>query len=71
MTKFAYAGIGSRETPAHVLEIMATVANEMATRGWTLRSRRADGADSAFEAGARSVNGPMEIFIPWSGFNGG
>ena len=71
MTQFAYAGIGSRETPAHVLEIMATVANELAGRGWTMRSGHAGGADSAFEAGARSANGPMEIFIPWSGFNGG
>lgn len=65
-----YAGIGSRETPSAVLDIMAAVASVMATRSWVLRSGGAAGADSAFERGARAASGAMEIFLPWRGFNG-
>ena len=59
-----YAGIGSRETPPACLEIMAILAGRLGKAGWTLRSGRAKGADSAFEAGARAVRGKCEIFLP-------
>ena len=59
-----YAGIGSRSTPEPVLEHMHQVAHAMAEAGWTLRSGAAQGADSAFETGARSARGPREIWIP-------
>lgn len=65
-----YAGIGSRETPVHVLATMRAVAKHLAGLGWTLRSGGADGADSAFEDGARDVGGECEIWLPWPGFNG-
>lgn len=68
--EFFYAGIGSRETPAEVLAIMTALAAALARAGWTLRSGAAPGADTAFEDGARSVGGKMEIFLPWAGFNG-
>lgn len=58
-----YAGIGSRKTPLPVLEIMTEVGRLMAREGVLLRSGGAEGADSAFEAGA---DGNAEIFLPWA-----
>lgn len=65
-----YAGIGSRETPMHILQVMGHIAGELALRGWTLRSGAADGADTAFEKGCDAAEGKKEIFLPWQGFNG-
>jgi len=59
-----YAGIGSRETPPDMLVMIEDVAEALARMGWGLRSGGARGADSAFEAGAGRVDGPMEIFLP-------
>lgn len=75
----AYAGIGSRETPADVRELMTCIARQLGARGWTLRSGAADGADRAFEEGAwdaamvpYGVRGPKpEIYLPWASFNDG
>jgi hypothetical protein len=61
-----YAGIGSRETPGPILQIMLKTAQQMAGLGFTLRSGAADGADAAFELGADL----KEIYLPWLGFNG-
>lgn len=47
-----YAGIGSRETPEHILNQMHAIAVELQARGFTLRSGGAAGADTAFERGA-------------------
>ena len=61
-----YAGIGSRQTPKPILDLMTTIAERLADDGWTLRSGHADGADRAFEIGA----GPdAEIYLPWPTFN--
>lgn len=60
-----YAGIGSRATPPQVLEQMRALAWTLATKGWTLRSGHASGADQAFESGA---GGHAEIFTPWKSF---
>jgi hypothetical protein len=49
-----YAGIGSRETPPEVLAKMEAIAKALATKGYTLRSGGATGADKAFEKGAVS-----------------
>jgi len=64
----AYAGIGSRETPANVLEAMAEWAVRFARAGWLLRSGAAPGADTAFEEGARGAGGEVEVYLPWNGF---
>ena len=61
-----YAGIGSRTTPDDICEAMTKIAIYLAGHGWVLRSGHADGADKAFERGARF----KEIFLPWHGFNG-
>lgn len=64
-----YAGIGSRETPEHILTIMHHIGAYLATQGWILRSGAAQGADYSFEEGAIHVEGETEIYLPWKGFN--
>ena len=51
MTKY-YAGIGSRETPRDILEVMTKVATILNREGWILRTGDAKGADAAFRTGA-------------------
>lgn len=63
-----YAGIGSRETPAEVLNAMRRVGARLAAGGWILRSGAAAGADTAFEVGCDSEDGFKEIYLPWPGF---
>ena len=60
-----YAGIGSRETPLEVLNLMTLIAQELGRNDYILRSGGADGADAAFYAGASE----SEIFIPWRSYN--
>lgn len=64
-----YAGIGSRETPGHILNIMHILGRHFAGLGWTLRSGGALGADTAFENGCTANNGKKEIFLPWRAYN--
>lgn len=63
-----YSGIGSRKTPRDILEVMSQIAEHLASKGWTLRSGHAEGADQAFEAGHGGLN--QEIYVPWKGYNG-
>lgn len=65
-----YAGIGSRQTPPDILDIMAGLAVRLARQGYILRSGAADGADAAFELGCSEAGGKKEIYLPWKGFNG-
>lgn len=46
-----YTGVGSRETPEHILKFIEDVAYWLAGRGYTGRSGSAAGADTAFEQG--------------------
>jgi hypothetical protein len=62
----AYAGIGSRETPADILPFMCSIACALEARGMKLRSGGADRADEAFGMGA-SI-GSREIFTPWASY---
>ena len=64
----AYTGIGSRETPPTILDLMSRIAKQLGRIGFTLRSGCAEGADSAFESGADDGRFPMELYIPWRGF---
>lgn len=60
-----YAGIGSRETPNEILSIMWEFARIMDFNGWILRSGGAQGADTAFELGAKAGNTfAPEIYLP-------
>lgn len=67
MSNMIYTGIGSRETPEEVLEWMTMFASVMEENCIKLRSGGADGADSAFEKGARREK---EIFIASNGIRG-
>lgn len=60
-----YAGIGSRETPENILNLMEEISIKLDKIGYTVRSGGADGADLAFE---RKVS-KKEVYIPWKGFN--
>lgn len=64
----AYAGIGSRRTPSEKLKEMETLAWFL-SKYYILRSGGADGADSAFANGAKAGGGPMELYLPWPGYN--
>ena len=61
-----YAGVGSRDTPKPVLDLMKEIAIELAEHGYILRSGHSDGADLAFERGS---NGKNQIWLPWKDFN--
>lgn len=65
MTKMQYfTGIGSRQTPAYVCEVMKKVTPMCNNNGFILRSGGADGADSAFvEADALY----KDVYLPWKG----
>lgn len=67
MMSGAYAGVGSRRTPHAVLGLMSSIAEDLASRGFVLRSGHAEGADLAFERGAR--DGAAEIYLPWASYN--
>lgn len=54
-----YAGIGSRQTPSFILQIMTDIAKQLDKQDYILRSGNADGADSAFADGTDN----KEIFI--------
>lgn len=68
MNKY-YAGIGSRDTPEHVLEVMTQIASSLEMANWTLRSGGAIGADTAFDNGVEDRS-KRQLFLPWAGYNG-
>jgi len=68
MTKPAYCGIGSRETPEDILPLMTASARQLEEAGLILRSGAAQGADTAFETGVWHWPN-KQIFLPWIGFN--
>ena len=65
-----YTGVGARNTPLAVCVQMFQGAQYLARHGWILRSGAADGADSSFDSGALEEHGEMEIYLPWTRFNG-
>ena len=60
-----YTGIGSRETPHQICQIMTQIARKFDAFGLTLRSGGADGADNAFEI----CSTKKKIYLPWEDFN--
>ncbi len=72
-----YAGIGSRQTPQDVLDLMAHIGARLCDDGWTLRSGGAEGADTAFYFGVTELSLPgawdddrlrAEVYLPWPSF---
>lgn len=66
--KVYYAGIGSREIPQDIADIMEELGYVLGKKGYILRSGGSPGADTAFELGAIRGKGKFEIFLPWEGF---
>lgn len=62
-----YAGIGPRQTPQHILEMMVSVAIQLDEQGWMVRSGHARGADQAWAIAHRPQL--REIWLPWNRFN--
>lgn len=60
------AGIGSRETPDHIINNMIIIGKWCNINNIIVRSGHAEGADYAFESGAKEL---CEIFLPWKTFN--
>jgi len=65
----AYTGVGSRDCPDYMFNLIAKIAFRLAKRGYVLRSGGAAGCDTAFEMGCLAAGGKSEIYIPWQGFN--
>jgi hypothetical protein len=66
-SKKYYTGIGSRNTPHNIKNLMVGLARKLADEGYILRTGGSPGADTAFEVGAID-KGDMEIYLPYSGF---
>lgn len=62
-----YTGVGSRETPPAIQDLMTRIAAKLEAVGYVLRSGAAEGADQAFERGVEHVS-RKQIFIAWNGF---
>lgn len=62
--------VGSRETPEDSYQLLKHMAGYLALNGWTGRSGGADGADSALEEALLKLPHLMEVYLPWSNFNG-
>lgn len=63
-----YAGVGSRDTPKDIQNLMRQLATALEKVGYILRSGGANGADSAFESGVVNTDN-KRIFLPYKGFN--
>ncbi len=59
-------GIGSRETPQEFCDLFEELGAEARLHDWWVRSGHADGADYAFEKGAKDR---CIVYLPWNGFN--
>ena len=59
-------GIGARSTPESICELFTEIGQEIKERGWYVRSGHAEGADVAFERGAKKN---CIVYLPWGGFN--
>ncbi len=63
MNNKIFAGIGSRECPAHILDLMIRIAYKLSLQGYTLRSGGATGCDAAFEKGCDQDVSRKQIYL--------
>lgn len=68
MIKKYYTGIGSRKTPANILNLFTKISSHLEYKGFILRSGGALGADLAFENGVKNIQN-KDIYLPWKLFN--
>ncbi len=67
MKHLIITGVGSRETPTSILIEMTKIGEWIKKSDYRLRSGHCEGADLAFEAGAREAT---DSYMPWATFNG-
>jgi hypothetical protein len=68
MKELFYSGVGSRECPPPIGQVMTRIATFLYEEGYILRSGGAGGADSYFEDGVVDPEG-KHIYLPDKGFN--
>jgi len=61
----AYAGIGARKTPKHIITMMGMIGQALANDGFTCNTGAAKGADQAFAEGALLGDGSVVLSLPW------
>lgn len=73
MGKLFYTGVGSRSITDEEWDLMEGIAKWLSNCGFSLRSGKAEGSDSAFESGVEESKNKdnKEIYIPWENFKGG
>lgn len=64
-----YAGVGARDLPEDVAEVMTDLADQLEDMGYILRTGGASGSDEAFIDGVKDTNN-VELYLPWQGYNG-
>lgn len=57
-----YTGVGSRETPDSILNLMKMISKRLETEGFILRTGDAQGADKSFRDGVIEANN-KEIYV--------
>ena len=62
-----YTGVGSRETPQEIGDVILKISIKLEELGFILRSGGAQGADTYFAEKVKN----KEIFIPWKSFGEG
>jgi hypothetical protein len=68
VTPMIYAGIGSRQTPANIINIIKLIAELLAYDGHTCSTGACKGADQAFAEGALKGNGNLLLHLPWGNY---
>ena len=64
----SYAGIGSRQTPKQIIEMMKIIAILLAHDSHVCSTGACQGADQAFAEGALMAGGPVQLHIPWKSY---
>lgn len=64
----SYAGIGARNTPDNILQVMVKTGKLLAKDGLCCNTGMAQGADQAFARGACLGNGALKLCLPWASY---
>ena len=63
-----YAGIGARNTPGEILQVMTNTSHLLAHDGYCCNTGAAKGADQAFAIGAALGKGQVQLMLPWANY---
>lgn len=64
----SYAGIGSRQTPKQIIDMIKIIAILLAHDGHVCATGAEPGADQAFAEGTLLAEGPVQLHIPWHSY---